>query len=106
MYNKPNKVCKVCGESYYYCPTCGRPSALEKYKTMFCSKNCRDIFHTLSRYSVNHITKEETQKALSTLDLSKRAQFNEQIKVDIDEVMKVEKPKIIKKEESESVVVK
>ncbi len=98
MAKKENRTCKVCGESYYFCPTCDGVPATEKYRTMFCSKNCRDIFQTCTRYAMSHITKEEAQKDLSALDLSKRTQFNEQIKADIDEIMKVEKPKYVKKE--------
>lgn len=94
MSKKPNRECKVCGEHYYFCPNCSGSPATEKYRTMFCSKNCRDVFQTCVRYNMKHITKDEAKFDLSQLDLSKRAQFSEQLKADIDEIMKVEIPEL------------
>lgn len=94
MSKKPNRECKVCGEHYYFCPNCSGSPATEKYRTMFCSKNCRDVFQTCVRYNMKHITKDEAKFDLSQLDLSKRAQFSEQLKADIDEIMKIDAPQI------------
>lgn len=94
MVKKPNHVCKVCGESYYFCPNCSGSTATEKYRKMFCSRNCRDVFQTCVAYNMNHITKDEAKSTLSQLDLSKRAQFSDQLKADIDEIMKVEIPQL------------
>ena len=94
MPKKANRTCKACGESYYFCPNCSGSPATEKYRTMFCSKNCRDVFQTCVRYNMKHITKDEAKSDLSQLDLSKRAQFSEQLKADIDEIMKIDTPQI------------
>lgn len=91
--SKTNRICKVCGTQYYFCPNCGGAKATDKYQTMFCSKNCRDIFHTLSRYSVGSITKAEAKSILSELDLSKRSQFSAKIKEDLNAIMKTVKTK-------------
>lgn len=96
MASKQNKTCKVCGESYYFCPSCSR-SASDKYKTMFCSKNCRDIFHTCSRYTVGTIDKAMAKSILSELDLSNRNKFSERIKADLSNILKT-KSKFVKKE--------
>ena len=92
--HKPNHVCKACGDSYYFCPNCSGMTAKDKYRTLFCSRNCRDVFQTCVAYNMKHITKDEAKSALSQLDLSKRAQFSEQLKADIDEIMKVEIPEL------------
>lgn len=101
---KNNRVCKVCGESYTFCPNCAGVSATEKYKTMFCSKNCRDIFHTLSRYSVKDVNKYEAKEILSSLDMSKRNSFSAAIKSDVDEIMGFNKKSFKKKEETAPIV--
>lgn len=88
--SKNNRVCKACGEAYYFCPNCSGAKATEKYKLMFCSKNCRDVFQTCVAYNMNHITKDEAMERLSQLDLSKKDYFSEQLKVDIDAIMKVD----------------
>ena len=102
---KNNRVCKVCGTEYHFCPTCSKVPATEKYRTIFCSKNCRDIFDTLSRYTVKTINKDETKEILSSLDLSKKAQFSEQIKADINEIMGTNKKSFKKKVFEEPVIV-
>lgn len=96
---KNNRVCKVCGSEYNFCPSCARVPANEKYKTMFCSKNCRDIFHTISRYFVKDVAKDEAKEILYSLDLSKRNKFSDAIKADIDEIMGTNKKPFKKKEE-------
>lgn len=83
---KNNRICKVCGESYSYCPTCGGASANEKYKIMFCSKNCKDIFDTCSAYNVGVINKETATTRLKELDLSKKSEFTGKLKENVDEL--------------------
>lgn len=50
---KPNRVCKACGKSYYYCPTCGnnKPSW---YKLYDCEE-CKDTYKALADYNFGHI---------------------------------------------------
>ena len=100
MSSKNNRTCKVCGEQYYFCPTCAKAPVSEKYKTMFCSKNCYDIFYTLSRLAVGTINKSEAKEIFYSLDLSKQNKFSESIKNDVDEIMKINK-KNKKKEKSD-----
>ena len=102
---KNNRVCKVCGAEYSFCPTCAGVHVTEKYKTMFCSKNCRDIFHTLSRYTIKDINKDEAKEILSSLDMSKHDQFSEQIKTDVDDIMDANKKNFKKKVKEEPVVI-
>jgi hypothetical protein len=83
MSKKANRVCKTCQTEYYFCPNCNNVTAADKYKNIFCSKNCRDIFQTVARYSMNHITKAEANAELSKLDLSNLSSFSEQIKTDV-----------------------
>ena len=42
----------------------------------YCSKNCKDIFDTLSSYSMKHITKEEAKSILNKCDLTNIDKFN------------------------------
>ena len=104
MAKKDNRICKVCNESYNFCPNCAGVKVTEKYRTIFCSQNCRDIFHTLARYTMKDINKIETQELLSYLDLSKLNLFSEQIKIDIDEIMGNNKKSFKKKNIEEPVV--
>lgn len=105
MAKKNNRICKVCGESYNFCPNCAGVTATEKYRTMFCSKNCREVFHTLARYTMKDINKTETQEILFSLDLSKLNLFSEQIKTDIEEIMGTNKKSFKKKVFEEQVAI-
>lgn len=104
MAKKNNRTCKVCASEYYFCPNCAGVKVTEKYRTMFCSKNCRDIFHLLSRHTMNDVTKDEAKEILSSLDLSKLNNFSEQIKIDIDEIMGNNKKHFKKKIVEEPIV--
>ena len=104
MAKKNNRTCKVCGIEYNFCPNCAGVTATEKYRTIFCSKNCRDIFHTLARYTMNDVTKDGAKEILSSLDLSNLNLFTEQIKADIDEIMGNNKKYFKKKIVEEPVV--
>ena len=88
MANKQNKICKVCGTKYSFCPSCSGTLAADKYKSMFCSENCRNIFYTCSRYNVGAIDKNKAKSILSDLDLSNRSNFSEKIKSDIANILK------------------
>lgn len=90
MAKKLNRVCKVCHDQYYFCPNCSGVTAAEKYKIMFCSKNCRDVFQTCVSYDMNHITNDEAREKLSQLDLSKKSEFSEQLRAEIDAIMETE----------------
>ena len=104
MASKKNRICKVCNTEYNFCPNCSGVTATEKYRTMFCSKNCRDIFHTLSKLTVGAINKSETKEILSSLDLSNLDNFSETIKADVNEVMDINKKSFKKKIKEEPVM--
>ena len=95
MPTKNNRSCKVCGDQYYYCPSCVPLDAPDRYKMVFCSLNCKDIFDVVSNYAFKKTDKLTAKSILSELDLSKRNQFSEKISEDIDEIMK--SPKKAKK---------
>lgn len=107
MPTKNNRSCKVCGEQYYYCPSCVPLDAPDRYKMVFCSLNCKNIFDVVSNYAFKKIDKVSARTMLSELDISRRYQFSDKIKTDIDDIMK--NPKKLKKklyiEENEAIAV-
>ena len=87
--------CILCGKEYDYCPRCDetQPTYLLKY----CGANCKEISLVLNKYTFKHLTKDEAADELAKLDLSRRDNFTEKFKTQIDEIMKAEKP-VIKEE--------
>ena len=74
---KNNKTCILCGNKYTYCNGCSEFDHLPYWMICYCSKNCKDIFDTLSAYNMNQITKGEAKNTLSKCDLSNKHSFKE-----------------------------
>lgn len=83
-----NRVCKVCGKEYEYCPSCPKDRNKKKFMIMFCGDNCHDIFNTCSAFNMNMIDKDEAKSKLMNLDISNKKRFTKQIQNDIDNIMK------------------
>ena len=64
-----NRICLVCGKAYEYCGSCNGKK-LPTWMNLFHDENCRQIFHAVSDYSQNVITKDSGRDKLSGCDLS------------------------------------
>lgn len=82
-----NKTCILCGTRYTYCNNCAEFSHLPIWMLCYCSKNCKDIFDTLSSYSMKHITKEEAKNILNKCDLTNIDKFNKSNQNCIKEIL-------------------
>ena len=54
-----NRKCICCGEKYQYCPSCGNDRLKETWYSAFCSETCKDLWQTLSKYSMGFINKSQ-----------------------------------------------
>lgn len=102
---KLNRVCKVCGSKYRYCPSCEtdlRPT----WYAMFHDENCKNIFMILTDEFLKKITTLEAKKELKKCDLSNSDNFTESIKKHLDNVMnyKVKNKTTLPKQKEEVVV--
>ena len=60
-----NKTCILCGTKYTYCNNCAEFDHLPYWMICYCSRNCKDIFDTLSAYNMKQITKDKARDILS-----------------------------------------
>ena len=81
------RICKVCGTEYDYCPGCPKYQDQPRWRISFDCENCKDIFDTLVKQSTGKMTIKETRRALYKLDLSNRANFNEDIQRHLNSVL-------------------
>lgn len=81
---KSNRTCYLCGTKYEYCPNCGHHDPI--YKATFCSENCKEIFHSLSKFGSGSFTADECKKALKHLDLSRKPFYKESVQNTIEQV--------------------
>ena len=60
---KTNRVCKTCGNAYYYCPTCGthKPSWYKLYD----SEACMETYRALADYNFGHIDANAANEILN-----------------------------------------
>lgn len=68
---KFDRTCVVCGKHYEYCTNCDRFLNYPTFMTMYCSKECVDLFDILSRFEAGQTSKEDAQKVLQGMDQSK-----------------------------------
>lgn len=87
-----NRKCLCCGEKYSYCPSCSRVDALkESWYSEFCSKTCKDLWTTLTKYSMDFLTKSEAKSIISELDLKPLVAYADCVQRDYAKVMAEER---------------
>ena len=77
MAKKNNKTCIVCSEKYSYCPSCNEDRNKEPWHAIYCSENCKKLFHAASGYHAQTATLEEVRARFDTCDLSYKDKLNE-----------------------------
>lgn len=89
MGDKNNRICVVCGKSYYFCPNCNANQANPKpsWYSQFDSEQCKDIFNTLTNYFLKKITVQEAKEALSAYDLNDISDYDVDIQQQIKDIM-------------------
>lgn len=80
------RECILCKKNFEYCPSCAKDKHKASWHKLYCSENCKDIFHALNNYNFKLATKEETQRALRKCDLS--INLNAHCRSEIREIMK------------------
>ena len=86
-----NRKCLCCHDEYDYCPNCGTGRLAPAWKSAFCSESCKELWQTLSRFSMNFITKSEAKAVISELDLRPIELYAKCVQKDYAKVMTEEK---------------
>ena len=68
---KYDRTCVVCGKHYEYCTNCDQFINYPSYMTMYCSKECVDLFDVLSSFEAGQTSKEDARKVLQGMDQGK-----------------------------------
>ena len=86
-----NRKCLCCNSEYDFCPNCGSGRLAPAWKAAFCSETCKELWQTLSRFSMNFITKSEAKSIISELDLDPIEFYVSCVKRDYNKVMAEDK---------------
>lgn len=62
------RTCKACGKEYEYCNTCSEFKLQPSWKNIFCEKDCKDVFMTVTDYKAGEITAEEAYDILEPIN--------------------------------------
>lgn len=104
MTKKNNKTCIVCGEKYTFCPTCADVKDLEMWKNIYCSENCKKLFHAASGYHAKTATIEEVRTRFDACDLSYKDKLNDNFIEAINAAYGIKEKVEIKEEIKEEII--
>lgn len=99
---KFDRTCVVCGKHYEYCTNCDRFLNYPTFMTMYCSKECVDLFDVLSRFEAGQTSKEDAQKVLQGMDQNKMKMLKNSMANTYKKIMAEDKTAEIE-EKSESI---
>ena len=63
-----DRKCIVDAKQYNYCPHC-KDNPNETWRFLFCSENCRDIYHVLELWVAKKLTSEQAREQLNNYEL-------------------------------------
>lgn len=89
---KFDRTCVVCGKHYEYCTNCDRFLNYPTYMTMYCSKECVDLFDVLSRFEAGQTSKEDAQKVLQGMNQNKMKMLKNSMANTYKKIMAEDKP--------------
>ena len=82
---KTNRTCVVCGDKYYYCPSCST-NRLPAWYATFNGEDCKKIFNVCVNFNLGKISADEAKSALAGIDLKK--EYSEDVKATLDKIEK------------------
>lgn len=85
-----SRTCRVCGQSYEYCPTCSQDKYKPTWMVEFHESNCQQIWEICTRFNMELMSKEEAKEAILKCDLSKKETFVDFVQKDIANILKEE----------------
>lgn len=59
------RICSICGKEYEYCGHCPNKNAIEHWRNLYCSENCREAFQLFGDYKIKKKTATEVKEILS-----------------------------------------
>ena len=98
------RECYLCGETYYYCPTCSNDKLKPAWMAEFHSESCKNIFDICTRFNMKRLTKAEAKAALKDCDMSNKAKFKDYVQRDLENIFAAE-PKAKRGKRAETTII-
>lgn len=91
-----DRKCIVDAKNYNYCPHC-KDNPNETWRFLFCSENCRDIYHTLEDWVAKKITSDVAREQLNNYTLPPLESMKTALRMNIQQIYKESENKQIEK---------
>lgn len=98
MKKNNNVKCVVCGKGYHLCMSCKDKIAMKPWKVLTDTSEHYKVHQVISGYRGGIYTKDEARVALENIDISDKNTYLDSVKKVLDEILKVEKPVMVKTE--------
>lgn len=85
---KFNRICIVCGKNYEYCSHCGKFNPREKWRYLYCSENCREIWKVCNGVENEGLSIAEAKQRLSKCDVPSNDVINKDLVPIIERINK------------------
>lgn len=70
--------------TYTYCPKCDKQA--ETWRNLYCSENCRNIYHLLDDYKANKIDANNAKSKLEELNIPSISDLNEKLQPIVEKI--------------------
>lgn len=87
---KNNRICVCCSTEYRYCNSCSEDKTKPSWYSIYCSENCKKLFHATSSYFAKTASIEEIKVRFDDCDLSYKHKLKPKFIEAIDNVYNVE----------------
>lgn len=88
------RVCKVCGNTYKYCPTCAKYAKMPNWMWKCDTEECNDLFDAISSYKMGIGGKEEIKIVLDIYGISDYSKYTESIQKTLKELFPIKQNKM------------
>lgn len=99
MAKKNNRKCICCSTEYRYCNACAEDASKPAWFAIYCSENCKKLFHAASGYHAKTATLEEVRARFDACDLSYKDRLSENFIEAINAAYGIKKENVAIKEE-------
>lgn len=74
-----NRTCLCCGTKYEYCTRCSKHSSEPKWKFLFDSEECKEVFNAVSGYNMGVQTEQNVLDVIGKYNITDNSKFKKSI---------------------------
>lgn len=80
------RTCVVDKKKYIYCPPCGKGDPNETWRYIYCSEDCRELFHIASDWTAKKLSATAAKIRLDGINVPPLENLQSSLKKNLDEI--------------------